>query len=362
MRCPRCGLEQPSATDCAGCGIVFEKYGAARPAPGLRPPPAPDGGRGSRAPLLPWLLVVLLSAAVGVLLVLESREPATPAASATAPTRAADTAQAPAGPRDAIDAPVQLDEPPAENSLERARRATVLIRTKWGQGSGFFVAEDCRLVTNRHVVEEGEPTVDTANAQQLLERLRQEIELRRERFNNQCIRCTEDDYQAYVGDLEDQYELWSGRLDQHESNLGQLVSETHPTVVFADGTELAARIEHRSADHDLAFLRVDDSVCPHLTPALGRRIEIGERLYTIGSPMGLQHVVTSGIFSGFVTDEGRTWLQTDAPINPGNSGGPLVDQDGHVVGVNTMILTNAEGIGFAIPIATVLEELERLES
>ncbi len=81
-------------------------------------------------------------------------------------------------------------------------------------------------------------------------------------------------------------------------------------------------------------------------------------MYTIGSPVGLRQTVTAGIFSGYRKreDNDQVYLQTDAAINPGNSGGPLIDEFGFVYGVNTMILRNTEGIGFAIPIETVFEE------
>jgi len=84
----------------------------------------------------------------------------------------------------------------------------------------------------------------------------------------------------------------------------------------------------------------------------------GDKVYTIGSPVGLRHTVTAGIFSGYRQQEtnGQVYLQTDAAINPGNSGGPLIDENGYARGVNTMILRDTEGIGFAIPIETVFEE------
>jgi S1-C subfamily serine protease len=68
--------------------------------------------------------------------------------------------------------------------------------------------------------------------------------------------------------------------------------------------------------------------------------------------------VTRGVFSGYRKNinNGEEYLQTDAAINPGNSGGPLIDSHGNVLGVNTMILNNTEGIGFAIPIQTVYRE------
>ena len=70
--------------------------------------------------------------------------------------------------------------------------------------------------------------------------------------------------------------------------------------------------------------------------------------------------MTGGIFSSYRKQEsdGTILLQIDAPINPGNSGGPLIDEKGYVHGVNTMILRNTQGIGFAIPIETVYEEFQ----
>jgi len=71
---------------------------------------------------------------------------------------------------------------------------------------------------------------------------------------------------------------------------------------------------------------------------------------SIGSPAGLKQTATGGIISGKRTIGGTGYLQTDTPINPGSSGGPLIDQRGHVVGVNTLILGGMEGIGFALPV------------
>lgn len=89
-----------------------------------------------------------------------------------------------------------------------------------------------------------------------------------------------------------------------------------------------------------------------------QRMREGDKVYTIGSPVGLRNTVTSGIFSGYRSYSGdnQLYLQTDAAINPGNSGGPLIDENGYVRGVNTMILRDTEGIGFAIPIDVVFEE------
>jgi serine protease Do len=114
-----------------------------------------------------------------------------------------------------------------------------------------------------------------------------------------------------------------------------------------------------SEEYDLALLALFSDDATYIKrPPDGRIFRQGDKVYTIGSPVGLRNTVTSGVFSGYRVRESdnQMFLQTDAAINPGNSGGPLIDENGYVHGVNTMILKNTEGIGFAIPIAKVFEE------
>jgi S1-C subfamily serine protease len=135
------------------------------------------------------------------------------------------------------------------------------------------------------------------------------------------------------------------------------------TVELANGKQYPATIVEQSPDHDLALVKVQTT---GLTPAVigdPKAIQVGETVIAIGSPLGtFTETVTKGILSATgrtitVQDEqtGRPQtltglLQTDAAINPGNSGGPLLDQSGHVIGVNTAVSTDAQGLGFAIPI------------
>src|SRR4051794_28001261 len=130
------------------------------------------------------------------------------------------------------------------------------------------------------------------------------------------------------------------------------------SVVLSDGTQMSAKLIGVDPDSDLAVLRVDSN---KLTPApigTSSDLMIGETVVAVGNPFGLSGSVTTGVVSALgrsvpSKEEGRTFtdfIQTDASINPGNSGGPLLNIEGRVIGINTMIYANAQGIGFAIPV------------
>src|SRR6267143_1993894 len=111
---------------------------------------------------------------------------------------------------------------------------------------------------------------------------------------------------------------------------------------------------------DLALLKVEASHVPTLTLGSAKPVRQGELVLAIGSPEGLRDSVTMGVVSSVARqpdpDEPMVYIQTDAAINPGNSGGPLVDIDGNVVGLNTLMLSaggGSEGLGFAIPAVIV---------
>jgi serine protease Do len=124
-----------------------------------------------------------------------------------------------------------------------------------------------------------------------------------------------------------------------------------------DGRELEADVLGSDRDTDLAVLKVQARDLPAVPLGTSSDLLIGETVVAIGNPFGLSHTVTSGVLSA----RGRSvpskrgerlftdFLQIDASINPGNSGGPLVNLEGTVIGINTAIISGAEGIGFAIP-------------
>lgn len=120
-----------------------------------------------------------------------------------------------------------------------------------------------------------------------------------------------------------------------------------------------------SPEHDLAVLRISVPTGGLEPGPIGASsdLQVGQKVFAIGNPFGLDHTLTSGVISALdraiPTEQGSTiehLIQTDAAINPGNSGGPLIDSAGRVIGVNTAIFTLSgayAGIGFAVPIDTV---------
>jgi len=130
------------------------------------------------------------------------------------------------------------------------------------------------------------------------------------------------------------------------------------TVNFSDGTQLAAKLIGVDPDSDVAVLRVDAKNLLAAPIGTSSDLLIGETVIAVGNPFGLSGTVTTGVVSALgrsvpSKEAGRTFtdfIQTDASINPGNSGGPLLNIEGRVIGINTMIYANAQGIGFAIPV------------
>ena len=132
-------------------------------------------------------------------------------------------------------------------------------------------------------------------------------------------------------------------------------------VTLSDGSKYPARIIGLAPENDLAIIKIEaDRTFKPLPLGDSGHLLVGQRVYAIGNPFGLNSTLTTGIISAvgrpLTTEAGvviENVIQTDAPINPGNSGGPLIDTSGRVVGVNTAIFTpsgGSVGIGFAIPI------------
>lgn len=141
-------------------------------------------------------------------------------------------------------------------------------------------------------------------------------------------------------------------------------------VTLENGNVYSGTVVWADSDLDLAIVKISVTDLDCITLGDSDNIKLGDQTYAIGNPIGVefQRTVTSGIISGIdrtikIEDENGTsymedLIQTDATINPGNSGGPLVNANGEVIGINSVKIEDAEGIGFAIPINIVKPIIE----
>jgi serine protease Do len=188
--------------------------------------------------------------------------------------------------------------------VKQIGEAVVQVRTPGGLGSGFFINADGYLITNFHVIE---------------------------------------------GETEISVEVY------HQKN-DQLDRETYKQV----------KIIAINKFQDLALLKIEDKAAPKFKSVqLGSSdlLNVGDSMFAIGSPLGLERTVTSGILSTKTRQlQGDLYLQTSTQINPGNSGGPLFNMAGEVIGVTNMKITFGEGLGFAIPVELVKSFLDHRDA
>jgi S1-C subfamily serine protease len=146
---------------------------------------------------------------------------------------------------------------------------------------------------------------------------------------------------------------------------GRLLTNAHVVdgaetvkVTLSDGRVFTGKVIGRDTVTDVAVVKIDADNLPTVTFGKSEKLVPGEWAIAIGNPFGLDNTVTVGIISALersssevgVPNKRVSFIQTDAAINPGNSGGPLLNADGEVIGINTAIRADAQGLGFAIPI------------
>lgn len=158
------------------------------------------------------------------------------------------------------------------------------------------------------------------------------------------------------------------------SNDGRIITNSHVVagadtveVTLKDGRTFKGRVLGTDPVTDVAVVKIDANDLPTVSLS-NSELQPGEWAIAIGNPLGLDNTVTVGIISATgrssgdagIPDKRVDFIQTDAAINPGNSGGPLLNERGEVIGMNTAIRADAQGIGFAIPINTIQRIADQL--
>ena len=231
-----------------------------------------------------------------------------------------------------------------------------------GTGSGVIVSPDGYIITNAHVVKsevqntnEGFDDFPFGSDFPFGGGRGSKKEANNDKEDKEDV--DEDDVDMDNGsageDKDSPYDYNSKDKSQNTDKKGGKIN-----VLLDDGSTHKAKIVWMDEDMDLAIIKINAKNLPVAELGDSDKVQIGQIAIAIGNPLGLDfnRTVTSGVISG----KDRTirvdkqvinnLIQTDASINPGNSGGPLLNSKGEVIGINTVKLTNAEGLGFSIPI------------
>lgn len=280
-----------------------------------------------------------------------------------------------------------------QSPSEKATLAVVKVETAFGTGSGFFVSNDGYLITNKHVIRPTQKkhkelqeklAKDEAYFKQRADRLSDrkrwqrkeknsldkyakyiaglsgaEKTQERKDYNARYKRYTEfkKETSRYAYEYDQAFEKWDQQrtIWQRRMRVGS-VSQSFK-IQLKNREELDAYLIEISTEHDLALLKVDDVEVPYFDLSKKADIRQTDHVYAIGSPLGRDDYISSGI----VTSLRKDMLITDATIMPGNSGGPLIDEQGIIVGVNTWKEYSREigineGFGIAISAGVIIDE------
>lgn len=277
--------------------------------------------------------------------------------------------------------------------VEKNTLAVMKIETPAGTGSGFFISSNGYIVTNKHVVRPGEQALsrikrDLEKAEKVLENQRARLSRQRAQLKDMKRhlerRIADLEYYPETEQKVQEKEIAQYRRQYLESKknvdkfrravatntrkhndekasinrrVANAAVANRFTLVLKDETKLQANLVKLSDKQDLALLKLDGYTTPRIDIRDSHRARQGQSVFAIGSPLGNNDYVTSGV----VTSIKRETIITDAQILPGNSGGPLIDDEGLLLGVNTakMLSTSSigsEGFGIAIPLATLKSE------
>ncbi|NTS75423.1 trypsin-like peptidase domain-containing protein [Catenovulum sp. SM1970] len=368
MECPKCGHHQENEVKCENCDIYFAKYqkyldnkaSFSYQKTNSKTPKKSSAGK--------VFLIVML----GLFFLYFYQQSPTDTSKPSVKNQLINPTT-PSG----LSAQLARSHPP-KNTVEQARNATVFIETAWDTlGSGFIINEQCDVVTNRHVVEfnvdkniqsqqsskafydsylvNWQGKVDELNA------LKSQYKQARSKNQKSKAKQLAKRIEQLVAEINTLPETMKSSIVKKVEDQEWDVRYKSLKVSLINGNDYDIYDVHLSEKYDLAFFRLPEQNCPFIESMRYRNIPQATKLYTVGSPSGLRYTITAGVFSGLRKLKGTLMLQTDAPINPGNSGGPLITANGLAIGVNTSKLKNTHGIGFALPMDYVIDELQKVQ-
>lgn len=289
------------------------------------------------------------------------------------------------------------DRFPANTPVQKITQAVVSVESKLGIGTGFFISNDGYLITNKHVVQPTKTsdwkTADSEFKKRIAELDAYKKELTYRAKELEVMRKELEEYKKevslYSGSrreiAQDKLEIYTQRYQDQQSNYNKAARQEKKArkelkknysdfrfasnsariskrfkITLKDNTKLTAQLLAVGKKHDLALLKINGYTTPYIDLDTGKHPTQGDKVFAIGSPLGMKDFVTSGVVTNISNNE----IAIDAQILPGNSGGPLIDHEGNLLGINTQKLMAAKsigsaGFGVAIPIRRVYEEFGR---
>lgn len=249
---------------------------------------------------------------------------------------------------------------------------------------GVIIALLCILIIKLDIPEENFSTTSTYSADKLSTNNEQTVENKVENSIDSVVnsvvgisKLKQTGSSIFLDNSEEKLGLGSGIILTEN---GYILTNQHVAgnkysncyVTLENGNTYNGNVLWADSNIDLAIVKISVNNLDYIELGDSDNINLAEEVYAIGNPIGIefQRTVTKGIISGInrtikLEDEGKgsymeDLIQTDATINEGNSGGPLVNKSGELIGINTVKIADAEGIGFAVPINIVKPILEKL--
>jgi len=247
-------------------------------------------------------------------------------------------------------------------TLGSARQSIVSIDTPWGACTGFFIQKNL-IVTSKYIAEYNskryeEYINEVKQSRQLLEQEAQNLQEQKEIYGKMDYGTQKDELLTEIDKREEQ--LNSSLLKQQErenqlKNKATIIKNPKIVIYLPSGDIVEMISMETTKEYDLALISVENADAPSLElPPEETSLAAGDTLYSLGPG----NKAIKGNFTQYHEGDGPTqnYLQTNAQISPRYSGAPLIDEKGYIYGVSTTTLVNEDGIGSAIPIATVLSE------